>query len=121
MRDIELTSELERRGVRVTLLPLFSRPNVDGAPATDERVYFSRAGLYLQERAPALRWTPPVLDRLWDHSRVIDLFDRHPFDIDHRTFRQLLVSVLRGRDGAFRKEFDKFLDASHGLSRQELA
>jgi glycosyltransferase involved in cell wall biosynthesis len=108
-RDHVLAQELHRRGHLPALIALMSRPRVASSAFVRPRVFFGQVSLFLEQRLPVLRRLPPGSDLLWDHPATLALLDHHPFGIDRRTYREIIVSILRGPGGPLRREFDKLL------------
>ena len=109
-RDNALAAELMTRGHAVTLLPLYTPTRTDERNVSAHRVHFGGISVYLQQHSPFFRKTPWLLDRLWDAPGVIRAFASRAASTDARLLGDLTVSMLRGRDGVLRKEFDKLTD-----------
>jgi glycosyltransferase involved in cell wall biosynthesis len=109
-RDNALAAELLARGHDVTLLPLYTPTRTDERNVSARRVLFGGISVYLQQHSALFRKTPRLLDRLWDAPRVIRAFTGRAASTDARLLGGLTVSMLQGRDGVLRKEFDKLTD-----------
>jgi glycosyltransferase involved in cell wall biosynthesis len=109
-RDNALARELLARGHDVTLLPVYTPTRPDEPNVSRSRVLFGGISIYLQQHSAIFRKTPRVLDRAWDSPRVIRAFASRAISTDARILGDMTVSMLRGADGVFRKEFDKLVD-----------
>ena len=109
-RDNALAVELLARGQDVTLLPLYTPTTTDEENVALDRVLFGGISIYLQQHLSLFRRTPRFLDRLWDSSAVIRAFAERSISTDPKFLGRLTISMLEGRQGVLRKEFDKLLD-----------
>ena len=109
-RDNALARELMARGQDVTLVPVYTPTRTDETNVSRHRVLFGGISVYLQQYVPLFRWTPRFLDRLWDAPSVIDRFAGRAVSNDPKMLGDLTVSMLRGRSGVLRKEFEKLVD-----------
>ncbi|MEO8260382.1 MAG: glycosyltransferase family 4 protein [Acidobacteriota bacterium] len=110
LRDNALAVELLARGHDVTLLPLYTPTLTDEANVSHRQVLFGGISVYLQQHLALFRRTPRFLDRLWDSPRVIGAFASRSIATDPALLGSLTVSMLEGRRGVLRKEFDKLLE-----------
>ncbi len=108
-RDNALALELLARGHEVTLLPLYTPTTTDEQNVSNRRVLFGGISVYLQQYVSLFRWTPRFIDRLLDAPRVIKAFADRSISTDPKLLGDLTVSMLQGRQGVLRKEFDKLL------------
>jgi len=109
-RDNALAAELLAQGHDVTLVPVYTPTRTDEPNMSRRRVLFGGISVYLQQHAALFRMTPRFLDRLWDSPRVIDAFAGKAVSNDPQLLGDLTLSMLRGEQGALRKEFAKMLD-----------
>ena len=109
-RDNALARELLARGHDVTLLPVYTPTRPDEPNVSRKRVLFGGISVYLQQHVPLFRWTPGLLDRLWDSPAVIGAFASRAISTDARMLGDLTISMLQGERGVLRKEFDKLVD-----------
>jgi glycosyltransferase involved in cell wall biosynthesis len=110
IHDNALTAALRAQGHDVVLLPLYTPTLTDERNESEERVFFGGISVYLEQKLPLFRHTPAFLDRLWDHPAVIRLASSGAISNDPRFLGEMTVSMLRGRDGFQKKEFDKLAD-----------
>ena len=108
-RDNALALELLARGHEVTLLPLYTPTTTDEQNVSSRRVLFGGISVYLQQYVSLFRWTPRFVDRLLDAPRVIRAFADRSISTDPKLLGDLTVSMLQGRQGVLRKEFEKLL------------
>ena len=109
-RDNALAVELLARGHDVTLLPLYTPTTTDETNVSRDQVLFGGISIYLQQHLALFRKTPRFLDRLWDSPRVIRAFASRSISTDPKLLGDLMISMLEGRRGVLRKEFDKLLE-----------
>jgi glycosyltransferase involved in cell wall biosynthesis len=109
-RDNALAAELIAGGHDVTLVPLYTPTRTDEPNVSGSHVLFGGISVYLQQHAAIFRRTPRFLDRLIDSPRVISALAGRAASTDARLLGDLTVSMLEGRDGTLRKEFDKLVD-----------
>ena len=109
-RDNSLAAELIAQSHDVTLVPVYTPTRTDEPNMSRKRILFGGISVYLQQHAALFRMTPRFLDRLWDSPNVIDAFAGRAVSNDPQLLGDLTLSMLRGEQGALRKEFDKMLD-----------
>ena len=110
LRDNALAAELLARGHDVTLIPLYTPLRSDEANVTRPDILFGGISIYLQHQAALFRRLPRFVDRLLDAPWLIKMFADRSMSTDPKLLGGLTVSMLDGRDGALRKEFDKLLE-----------
>ena len=108
IRDNALAAALTRRGHDVTLLPLYTPTRTDEENVSQKRVFFSGISVYLEEYVSLFRWTPWLLDRLWESPWLLKLVSGR-MKTDPGELGGLTVSMLEGTHGHQRKEFDKLV------------
>jgi len=115
LRDNALAAELSRQGHEVTLLPLYTPTRTDEENVSHPRVFFNGISIYLQQNWPFLRGLPALFDRFLDSAWLLRLATARSAPVDPKLLGELTVTMLQGRDGALRREFDKL---SRWLSAQ---
>jgi glycosyltransferase involved in cell wall biosynthesis len=110
LRDNGLAVELLARGHEVTLLPLYTPTTTDETNVSRNQVLFGGISIYLQQYAALFRHTPRFVDKWWDSPRVIKTFASRSLSTDPKLLGDLMISMLEGRNGVLRKEFDKLLE-----------
>jgi glycosyltransferase involved in cell wall biosynthesis len=109
-RDNALARELLARGHDVTLMPVYTPTRPDEPNVSRPRVLFGGISVYLQQHSALFRKTPRLLDRVWDSPAVIRALSSRAISTDARLLGDLTISMLRGEEGALRKEFEKLVD-----------
>ena len=110
LRDNALAAELVARGHDVTLVPLYTPLLTDERNVTRPEVLFGGINVYLQHYSSLFRRLPRLLERLLDRPGLISLFADRSVSTDAKLLGDLTVSMLEGRDGVLRKEFEKLVD-----------
>jgi glycosyltransferase involved in cell wall biosynthesis len=110
LRDNALAAELIARGHDVTLLPLYTPLRSDEANVTRPDVRFGGISIYLQHQSAFFRRLPRFVDRLLDAPWLIKTFADRSMSTNPKLLGGLTVSMLDGRDGVLRKEFDKLIE-----------
>ena len=110
LRDNALAAELLRRGHDVLLTPIYTPTRTDERNVSDRHVFFGGISVYLEQHAPLFRYTPRILDRLWDSTWALRLATKRQISVNPRSLGELTVSMLRGERGFQRKEIGKLLD-----------
>ena len=109
LRDNALAAELIARGHDVTLIPLYTPLRSDETNVTRPDILFGGISIYLQHRSAFFRRLPRFVDRLLDSPWLIKTFADRSMSTDPKLLGGLTVSMLDGRDGVLRKEFDKLI------------
>jgi glycosyltransferase involved in cell wall biosynthesis len=109
LRDNALAAELIALGHDVLLVPLYTPTLTDESNVSQKRVLFGGISVYLQQYLSLFRKTPWWLDRLWDSSLAIKAATQWSVSTDPAELGELTVSMLKGEDGAQRKEFLKLV------------
>ncbi len=119
IRDNALAAALTRRGHDVTLLPLYTPTRTDEENVSGKRVFFSGISVYLEQYVSLFRWTPWLLDRLWESPWLLRLVSGR-MKTDPGQLGGLTVSMLEGTHGHQRKEFDKLVHWLRGQPRPDV-
>jgi hypothetical protein len=107
LRDNALAAALRAQGHDVVLLPLYTPTLTDEANLSEQRIFFGGISVYLEQKLPFFRHTPPFLDQIWDHPALIRAASSGAISNDPKMLGELTVSMLRGRAGFQTKELDK--------------
>ncbi|MCA1633867.1 MAG: glycosyltransferase family 4 protein [Acidobacteria bacterium] len=110
LRDNALAAELLARGHDVLLVPMYTPTLTDEPNVSRERVFFGGISVYLQQHLSLFRWTPRLLDRLWDSTPMLKWAARRSLPTSPKFLGEMTVSMLKGEDGNQRKELFKLLD-----------
>ncbi len=109
LRDNALAAELLRRGHDVILLPLYTPLRTDEPSVAHRKVFFGGISIYLQQLSALFRWTPRMLDRLWDAPWALKLASRSSLPVSPKQLGELTVSMLEGAGGIHAREVDKLV------------
>jgi glycosyltransferase involved in cell wall biosynthesis len=110
LRDNALAAELLARGHDVVLTPVYTPTRTDERNVSGAHVFFGGISVYLEQHAAPFRYTPRVLDRLWDSTWALKLATKRQIKVDPKSLGELTVSMLRGEQGFQRKEIAKLID-----------
>jgi glycosyltransferase involved in cell wall biosynthesis len=119
-RDNALAAEIVKQGHDLTLVPVYTPTRTDEPNVSHPPVLFGGISVYLQQSSAIFRKMPRLLDRLWDSPWLIRTFANRAMSTDARMLGELTVSMLEGRDGVLRKEFDKLVDWIRGEPRPDV-
>ncbi|MEW5977654.1 MAG: glycosyltransferase family 4 protein [Acidobacteriota bacterium] len=120
IRDNALAAALMAKGHDVLLVPLYTPTLTDENNVSGPRVFFGGISIFLQQKLSLFRYTPPMLDRLWDSRWALHLASNHSIPTNPRFLGELTVSMLKGQSGYQRKELDKLLDWLQNQPRMEV-
>ncbi len=110
IRDNTLAQALARLGHEPILVPLYTPPRTDEPSASrGRRIFFGGVSVFLEQQASFFRGTPWLIDRLWDSRWLLGLVSKLGIPTQPEALGALTVSMLEGRHGRQRKEFDKLL------------
>ena len=104
MHDNTLARALLALGVDVQLIPLYTPIRVDEPDVSLDRVFFGGVNVYLQHRFGLFRLLPAWLDRLLDRPALLRWIGSRGMETSAQQLGSLTVSMLRGAQGAQRKE-----------------
>lgn len=109
LRDNTLVAALRAQGRDVLLAPLYTPIRTDEPDVSEHRVLYGGINVYLQQRSRLFRHTPWALDRLLDSPELLRRVSRGADGTPGQDVAELLVSTLRGQQGAQRKELAKLV------------
>ena len=109
IRDNTLAKSLRRLGHDVLLVPLYTPPRTDEPSVSGRRVFFGGISVYLEQYSGLFRGTPWLIDRLWEAPWLLRAVSQRGVRTQPGQLGELTVSVLEGRHGRQRKEFDKLV------------
>jgi glycosyltransferase involved in cell wall biosynthesis len=110
LRDNALAAALIARGHDVVLSPVYTPTRTDERNVSADQVFFGGISVFLQQHVPVFRYTPRLLDRLWDSGWALRLASKRQIKVNPRSLGELTVSMLKGEEGFQRKEIGKLLD-----------
>jgi len=109
MRDNTLAAALRAQGRDVLLVPLYTPVCTDEPDASEHCVLYGGINVYLQQKSAVFRHTPWLLDRLLDSPRLLRRMIHGMEGESLPELGALTVSMLRGTQGAQRKELAKLI------------
>ncbi len=109
IRDNTLAKSLRQLGHDVLLVPLYTPPRTDEPSVSEHRVFFGGISVYLEQYSGLFRGTPWLVDRLWEAPWLLRAVSQRGVQTQPEQLGELTVSVLEGRHGHQRKEFDKLV------------
>ena len=116
IRDNTLARAIGQLGHEAIMVPLYTPPRTDEpSAARGRRISFGGVSVFLEQKLGFFRGTPWLVDRLWDSRWLLGLVSKLGMPTQPEELGELTVSMLEGRHGRQRKEFDKLL---HWLRRE---
>ncbi len=109
LRDNALAKSLMDAGHDVLLIPTYTPTRTDETNVSLHRVFLGGINIYLQQHFEIFRKSPQFLDRLFDCRPLLQILTRLGISVDPADLGSLTVSMLRGADGALRKEVFKLI------------
>jgi glycosyltransferase involved in cell wall biosynthesis len=110
LRDNALAAALLARGHDVLLSPVYTPTRTDERNVSQQQVFFGGISVFLEQHSPVFRYTPRLLDRLWDSPWALRLASKRQIKVDPKRLGELTVSMLKGERGFQAKEIAKLLD-----------
>jgi glycosyltransferase involved in cell wall biosynthesis len=104
LRDNELAKSLMDAGHDVLLIPTYTPTRTDETNVSMHRIFLGGINIYLQQHFKLFRKSPQCLDRLLDFRPLLHVLTRLGISVNPADLGSLTVSMLRGADGALRKE-----------------
>ena len=110
IRDNTLARAIARQGHEAIMVPLYTPPRTDEpSAARGRRIFFGGVSVFLEQKLGFFRGTPWLVDRLWESHWLLRLVSKLGMPTQPEELGALTVSMLEGRHGHQRKEFDKLL------------
>lgn len=121
LRDHLLIRALRREGHDVVLTPLYL-PMYGGEKAAETGVplFFGGISVYVREKAPFLRRMPDWLDRLLNLPVLLRQAAAREGTTNAAALGSMTLSMLEGRNGNQRQEFDRFLEWLKGQPKPDV-
>lgn len=110
LRDNALAAALIAQGRDVALVPLYTPIRTDEPDASIDRVFYGGINVYLRERFRWFRRVPGFVERFLDRPGLLRLATRDVSGAEPEYLGRQTISVLRGEEGAQRRELDKLLE-----------
>jgi glycosyltransferase involved in cell wall biosynthesis len=109
MHDNTLVSALVAAGHDALLIPTYTPIRTDETDVSQKRVFFGGINVYLQQKFGLFRYTPWLLDRLFDARRLLSWVSRFAVNTKYQDLGELTISILQGEHGRQRKEVRKLV------------
>jgi glycosyltransferase involved in cell wall biosynthesis len=109
LRDNALAKALMDAGHDVLLIPTYTPTRTDEINVSQHRVFLGGINIYLQQRFEIFRRSPQFMDRLLDFRPLLKALTRLGISVDPADLGSLTLAMLRGADGALRKEVLKLV------------
>lgn len=110
LRDNALAAELKAQGHDIVLAPIYTPTLTDEPNVSARKVLFGGISVWLEQHIPLFRYTPRLLDALWDSHPALKLAARRSISVNPRFLGEMTLSMLQGESGRQRKELRKMLD-----------
>lgn len=111
LRDNRVAATLLEQGRDVMLIPLYTPIRTDEVDVSQRRVFYGGINVYLEQKSALFRRLPRWAVRWLDAPGLLRRAMRLAGNTSPEGLGALTVSVLRGEDGAQRKELDQLIDA----------
>lgn len=116
MRDNALAAALIRKKRDVILIPVYSPIRTDEEDVSDGRVLYGGINIFLQQKSGLFRHLPKIADRLLDHPALLRLAMKRAGSSSPDVAAPITLSVLRGEDGAQKREVAKLIESLRELA-----
>jgi glycosyltransferase involved in cell wall biosynthesis len=104
LRDNALAKSLMDAGHDVVLIPTYTPTRTDETNVSFHRVFLGGINIFLQQRYDIFRRSPQFMDRLLDFRPLLKALTHLGISVDPADLGKLTIAMLRGADGALRKE-----------------
>lgn len=122
LRDGQMVRALRRAGHDLLVVPLYLPISLDAEGLSEEkRVFFGGINVYLQQELGLFRKTPRWLDRLFDSAWMLRQAATREGSTSASDLGPMTYSMLQGRHGRQRKEFDRFIEWLRTQPRPDVA
>ncbi|MFQ5501305.1 MAG: glycosyltransferase family 4 protein [Phycisphaerae bacterium] len=109
MRDNTLVATLKRQGLDVVLIPVYSPIRTDEPDVSENCVLYGGINIFLQQKSALFRHMPRWLSRQLDRPGLLKRAMRNAGGASPETSAPLVLSILRGENGAQRRELDRLI------------
>ncbi|MCB1233954.1 MAG: glycosyltransferase family 4 protein [Verrucomicrobiae bacterium] len=120
LRDNALAAALQRLGLDVSLVPLYTPIRTDEPDVSLDRVFFGGINVWLQQKIPLFRWLPEACDRWLDNPRLIRRVASRAVNVNARELGAMTLSMVRGEHGHQRKEVHRLVAWMKDEARPDL-
>jgi glycosyltransferase involved in cell wall biosynthesis len=104
LRDNALAQALIRMGHKVVLIPLYTPLRTDTPDASNAEVFYGGINSYLQYASAVFRYTPRVVDWLFDRRWLLNAAGRRGAQTPPSKLGGFTMSILKGEEGPQVKE-----------------
>ena len=104
MRDNAVVLGMRDRGEDALLVPLYTPIRTDAEDGSIDEIFFGGINVWLQQKAPFLRWVPAALDHWLDSPKLLAKVATGKVEVDARKLGAMTLSMARGEHGRQRKE-----------------
>jgi len=118
MRDNTLVATLRRQGRDVVLIPVYSPIRTDEPDVSENCVLYGGINIFLQQKSNLFRHMPEWFGRQLDRPGLLRRAMRNAGGASPETSAPLVLSILRGENGAQRGELDRLIRYLAKLSPQ---
>ena len=115
LRDNRLVATLIKQGRDVVLVPLYTPIRTDEADVSERDVYYGGINVYLQQRFGLFRRLPTWTTRALDSVPLLRWAGRFAGGTSAELLGPMTVSMLKGEEGAQRKELDRLIEGLRPL------
>lgn len=110
LRDNRVVATLAAQGRDVVLIPLYTPIRTDESNVSESSVYYGGINVYLQQKSALFRHLPRWIERLLDAPSLLRRAMRFSGAVRPDDIAALTLSVLKGQQGAQRKELVRLID-----------
>jgi glycosyltransferase involved in cell wall biosynthesis len=119
LRDNALAQALIRMGHKVALIPLYTPLRTDTPDASNSEVFYGGINSYLQYASSIFRYTPRILDWLFDRPWMLNMAGRRGAQTPPSKLGGFMISILKGEEGPQTKELRRLAAfAKHDVKPQ---
>lgn len=121
LRDYSLVHALREAGHDVVMLPMYLPAFGDGADVKQNTtVFFGGISAYLRQHVPFYQYAPAWFDKLFDARWMLKLAASREGSTNAADLGPMTLSMLEGREGFQKKEFETLLEWLAGHERPDI-
>ncbi len=109
IHDNSLAAALKRMGVNIALIPTYTPLRTDEPDSSIDRVFYGGINVYLQQKSKLFRRAPEFVDRLMNGRVLLKSLSWFSGSTRAEGLGALTVSILKGEQGAQKKELRKLV------------
>lgn len=107
MHDNTLAAAIQRRGVDIALIPLYTPTRTDESNVSAEEIFFGGVNIYLQMKSGLFRHLPGFAERFLNSRAVLSLASRFSSSTDAKQLGELTLAMLQGEKGVLADELER--------------